>query len=82
MVSNRISGEREMAVGEVKSRLKVSSGNSHLYDALIEKGVFKLGLRTKCPNCQRNTWFALSSLRESLECPKCLNYFAAAGNVD
>lgn len=79
---DRVTAEREVAVGEVKNRLKGPSGKSRLYDTLLEKGVFKLGLRTKCPNCQRNTWFALSVLRESLECPKCLSSFAAAGNID
>lgn len=80
--AGRNSAERELPVGEVKSRLKGKNAASARYDAFVEKGVFKLGLRTQCPNCQRNTWFALSSLRESLECPKCLNSFMAAGNID
>ena len=78
----RSSGERELSVAEVKERLKGPSGRSIRYEFFIEKGVFKLGLKTKCPHCQRNTWFAMSNLGESLECPKCLTSFPAAGNVD
>lgn len=76
--ANRITAAREMSVGEVKSRLK----NLTLYDTFLKSGVFKLGLRTQCPTCQRNSWFAMSALSESLECPKCLSSFPAAGNVD
>ena len=79
---NRVSTERELAVGEIKKRLAGQSGLSGLYDTFLQKGVFKLGLRTKCPACQRNTWFGLSSLRESMDCPKCLSAFPAAGNID
>ncbi|WP_257828996.1 hypothetical protein [Burkholderia glumae] len=77
-----ITSEREMAVGEVKRRLSEQYGKSTLYDAVLERGVFKLGLKTKCPNCQRNTWFSLPTIREVLECPKCLNSFSAIGNID
>lgn len=80
--ADRIGGEREVSVGEVKSRLGGSKKNSFRYDDFVERGVFKLGLRTKCPNCQRNTWFALPALRETLDCPKCLTSFTAAGNID
>lgn len=80
--NNWISVPREMSVGEVKSRLKEISGRSGLYETFLKNGVFKLGLRTQCPTCQRNTWFALSGLSEQLECPKCLSSFPAAGNVD
>ncbi|WP_157654886.1 hypothetical protein [Burkholderia ubonensis] len=76
--ASRVTAAREMSVGEVKNRLKSPT----LYDTFLKKGVFKLGLRTQCPTCQRNTWFAMSALNESLECPKCLSSFPAAGNVD
>lgn len=79
---DRLSAEREVAVGEMKSRLKGPHGKSTFYETLLEKGIFKLGLKTKCPNCQRSTWFVLSALKEMLDCPKCLSSFAAAGNVD
>lgn len=77
-----LSAERQMPVGEVKVRLKEPHGNSGLYDFLLERGVFKLGLEAKCPFCLRISWYAMSALTESIECPKCLGSFAAAGNVD
>jgi hypothetical protein len=78
----RVVAPRELPVGEVKEKLKPKSGHSGVYDLLIKTGVFKLGLKTKCPKCQRNSWFAMSSLGEALSCPKCLNSFAAAGTID
>lgn len=74
--------EREVSAGELRSRLGENWGPSNKLDHFIEHGVFRLGLRTKCPNCQRGSWFPLSSLREKLECPKCLNDFPAAGHID
>lgn len=74
----QITTAREMSVGEVKSRLHSPA----MYEHFIKNGMFKLGLRTQCPTCQRNTWFAMAALNESLECPKCLSSFPAAGNID
>jgi hypothetical protein len=74
---NRLVGEREASVAEVKRKL-----NAHRYEWFIQKGIFKLGLQTKCPSCQRNSWFAMATLKEELDCPKCLNAFPAAGNID
>jgi hypothetical protein len=78
----RLTQEREVSVGEMKNRLRGRWGKGSLYDEFLSKGIFKIGLRTKCQNCQRNTWFPLPTLRESLECPKCLSAFAAAGNIE
>lgn len=45
---NRITAEREMAVGEIKSRLEGQSCiGPGLHDAFLKNGVFKLGLRTQ-----------------------------------
>ena len=74
---DRVIADREASVAEVKRKL-----SGHRYDWFIQKGIFKLGLRTKCPNCQRNSWFAMATLKEELDCPKCLNTFPAAGNID
>lgn len=74
---DRVIAEREASVAEVKRKL-----SGHRYDWFIQKGIFKLGLQTKCPNCQRNSWFAMETLNEELDCPKCLNTFPAAGNID
>jgi hypothetical protein len=69
--------ERERSVTEIKKKLNV---NRH--ELFLKMGVFKLGLRTKCPTCQRNSWYAMPSLGEMLDCPKCLIKFPAAGNID
>lgn len=74
---DRVIPVREEAIAEVKRKL-----SAHCYEWFIQKGVFKLGLRTKCPNCQRNSWFEMAALSEKFDCPKCLNSFPAAGNVD
>lgn len=73
----RVVAEREAAVADVKRKL-----NAHRYEWFIQKGIFKLGLQAKCPICQRNSWFAMATLKEELDCPKCLNTFAAVGNID
>jgi hypothetical protein len=49
--------ERDLAIGEVKSRLSSSSSNT--YEYLLSKGVFRLGIRIQCPNCLRHSWFSL-----------------------
>lgn len=74
--------EREVSVAEVKSRLKGVDGRRSVYETWLELGVFKLGLKAKCPNCQRSSWFALSALSEALDCPRCLSAFKAAGTID
>jgi len=74
---DRVIAERETSVAEVKRRL-----NANRYEWFLEKGIFKLGLQTKCPNCQRKSWFAMATLKDELDCPKCLNTFPAAGNID
>lgn len=74
---DRIVAEREVSVAEVKRKL-----NANRYEWFIQKGIFKLGLQTRCPNCQRNSWFSVGTLKEELDCPKCLNAFPAAGNID
>jgi hypothetical protein len=81
-LGGKLGAERELSVGEVKSRLNGSKGVTFPYDNFVERGVFKLGWKTKCPHCQRSSWFELSSLRETLECSKCLTSFAAAGNIE
>lgn len=80
---NRIDQEREMSVGEVKSRLeRKEPASKSLYDYAIENGFFRLGARVKCPNCFRHSWYALESIGDSFACPRCLGTFAAVGNLD
>jgi hypothetical protein len=78
---NTVSNERELPIGEVKSRLEGSSKMGDLYGYLLSKGVFKLGLRIQCPHCLRHSWFGLESVRDTLSCPRCLNVFEAVKTV-
>lgn len=72
---------KEKPVGELKSRLE-NIGSKNLYDYLISKGVFRVGARIQCSNCQRNSWYSLESLKDALTCPKCLNTYPAVGHID
>lgn len=78
---NKINQERDLSVGEVKTRLNDVARNN-LHDYLVEKGVFKIGLRLQCPHCLRNSWFSLEGVSEKFVCPRCLNVFPAIGNID
>jgi hypothetical protein len=79
---NKINQERELGVGEVKNRLGNDSIKNNIHEYLIQRGIFKLGLRIQCPHCSRNSWFALDSIHDALSCPRCLNIFPAIGNID
>jgi len=76
-----VTQERELPIGEVKSRLEGPSKRSNLYDYLLSKKVFKLGLRVQCPHCLRHSWFSLEAVRDTFSCPRCLNTFGAIGAV-
>lgn len=77
---HRISQERPVAVGEVKTRLK--GPRTDLTRRLVSQGVFALGLRVVCPNCFRKSWFSLKDIAELIACPRCLSQFAGAGNLE
>lgn len=79
---NEIGQERDLPVGEVKNRLAGSSTRRDLYEYLLTKGIFKLGLRVQCTHCLRRSWLALPNVRDSLACTRCLNSFPAVGNID
>lgn len=79
---NEIGQERDLPVGEVKSRLQASQARGDLYGYLVAKGIFKLGLRVQCPHCLRRSWYPLANVRDSFVCPRCLNAFPAIGNFD
>ena len=36
----------------------------------------------QCVHCLRNSWFSLSGIGDTLNCPKCLNSFQATGKLD
>lgn len=80
--ANKINREREVSVAEVKSRLdQEKPGGKSLYDYAVENGFFRLGVRVQCPNCFRHSWYGLESIRDLFTCPKCLDAFAAVGNL-
>lgn len=71
-----------MAVGEVKRRFDAFAGKrGNLLPGLIKKGVFKIGAKIQCPWCTRHSFYEVGSLKEQLECPKCLQSFPAIGNL-
>ena len=80
--NNRVRQERDLPIGEIKSRLQEASERGNLYDYLVSKGVFKIGLRVQCPRCLRRSWFPLESVRDNFSCPRCLNAFSAIGTVE
>lgn len=79
---NTVNQERELPVGEVKSRLAAASSGGDLHDYLVKRGIFKLGARIKCPQCLRSSWFALENVRDTFTCPRCSRPFQAIGNLD
>jgi len=79
---NRQDPERDVPVGEVKSRLDGKNERSMRFEDFVERGVFKLGLRAKCPTCQRSNWFSIDTLGSHLNCPKCQTSFPAMGTID
>jgi hypothetical protein len=80
--TTRIDQERDLSVAEVKSRLRALSGSDSLHDYLVRKGFFRLGVKVQCPVCQRRNWYPLDRIDDSLTCPRCLQVFNAAGNLD
>ncbi len=79
---DKLTLERELPAAAIKEQLGGASASGGLYDYLVGRGVFKVGLRVQCPNCTRNSWFTMDNLRDQLTCPLCLSVFSAIGNVD
>lgn len=80
LVGNGSEDGKELPVGEVKTRLQKMGSN--LYDFLLSKNVFRIGIKVQCSNCQRYSWYSLDNIKDSLTCPKCLNAFPAVSHVD
>ncbi|MBT3690527.1 hypothetical protein HOG11_04195, partial [bacterium] len=80
--NNKINQEREMPIGEIKRRLSDKTRGDKLHNYLVEKGVFKLGIRIKCPYCSRKSWFELEKISNNFLCQLCLNDFSAIGNLE
>jgi len=80
-----ISGpERELPLNEIVQRLRSADTDDPRREVneLISKRIFRVGLRAKCPNCLRHSWFAMDALSEELGCPKCLRTFTSIGAVE
>jgi hypothetical protein len=82
ILNNRINQERELPIGEIRTKLQNSTGRSDLCDYLISLGIFHVGIRIQCPHCIRNSWFPVDKIESVFTCPKCLNTFPAIGNVE
>lgn len=76
-----VNQERDLEVGEVKKRLHRDLLEDRLHDSLVSMGAFKMGLRVRCIECQRQSWFPLENVRDTFTCPKCLTTFPAIGNL-
>lgn len=82
MESNRFNHERELPIGEVKTRLNDSSMRRDLTEYLVSKGVFHVGLKVQCPNCTRRSWYSVETIGRAFTCPRCLNAFPAIGHIE
>lgn len=45
------------------------------WDALINRGVLRLGLHLKCPQCAQTTWYPLEQASEEMHCERCAEKF-------
>lgn len=52
--------------------------NSAVLAYLLEKGVFRAGLKFDCPSCQLEFWRSLDDTRSRLECDYCGHHFNAS----
>jgi len=82
VADNKIAQDRDLPIGEIRSRIDKPAGRTHICDYLISKGVFAVGLRVQCPRCLRNSWHAVDRIDKDFVCTKCLNTFPAIGNVE
>jgi hypothetical protein len=60
-------------------RLQAIHGDAGLaqehFNEFTERGVFRLGLMVKCPNCLRRNWYAPDAMAALLKCDFCLASF-------
>lgn len=52
--------------------------NDAVLSYLLDKGVFRAGLKFSCPNCQLDFWLTLDDAKSQLECEYCGHGFSAA----
>jgi hypothetical protein len=48
-----------------------------VFTYLVEKGLFRIGTKLKCPNCRMDSWTALDMLKQKLVCDLCGREFDA-----
>lgn len=75
---------RDLHVDRVKNQLsnpRHPKSKDHFHDYLLSKGVFRIGLKIKCPNCFRKSWYSLADIKDTCICPKCINSFSSIGNI-
>jgi len=58
---------------------KANKGNAdrarlHL-DSLTQRGVLKMGIQLKCPQCGQTNWYPLDKMADQLQCERCLQMF-------
>lgn len=80
--NNKVTQERDMPVAEAKNRINGFAGHGNLYDYVVGRKIFRLGLRIQCPHCTRRSWFSLEMVRDTLSCPRCLEQFLALDHLD
>lgn len=81
-MARSIDGEgRDKPIGFVKSKVKEITGSEKRMEKYLEMNLFSIGVNTKCPNCQRSSWFEVEKLRKDMACPKCLSSFKAIDSL-
>lgn len=48
-----------------------------VFTHLVEKGLFRIGVELKCPNCRMDSWTAVDVLKQDLVCELCGHEFDA-----
>jgi hypothetical protein len=71
-----LSEYRWLYIGQRKRGTELKTGAVLSY--LLEKGVFRAGLKFDCPSCQLEFWRSLDDVRSRLECEYCGHAFNAS----
>lgn len=81
-MARSIDGEgRDKPIGFVKSRVEQITGNKTRMEQFLKMNLFSIGVNTKCPNCQRSSWFELEKIKKEMVCSKCLSSFNAIDSL-
>lgn len=81
-MARSIDGEgRDKSIAYVKSRVEQITGNKLRMEQFLRMNLFSIGANSKCPNCQRSSWFELEKIKKEMACPKCLSSFNAIDSL-